>query len=150
VQTISYLRGFKLIFISSRSPKFLSLIIILVICVLRIIWFTVDPFIMKGLWNRSLERVLYECVFSFLYMLFSIILFVWFTFSNLVKNNVISLFRYIIFGELSYNIMHGFAKNKQANNSENYKYKKKWYCGIFQSVRLFLILKLLYPLISDA
>ena len=80
---MSYLKGFRLIWNCSKSPKFLSLIIIFIICVLRVIWLTVDPFIMLNRLHRSLERVLYEIVFSFLYTLFSIILFVWYIYINI-------------------------------------------------------------------
>ena len=82
------------------------------------------------------ESALWMCIFTALH-----------TFHNyfvcLVKNlikiwrRIKKYFRYIIFGELSYNIMHGFTKDKNVDHSEDSKYKKKWYCGIFQNVFYF-------------
>ena len=47
----------------------------------------------------------------------------------------IYIYRYIIFGELSYNISCGKGSNGNALN----KYKKNRYCSIFQYVIYFLI-----------
>lgn len=74
---MGYQRGIKLYINMIKSPKHLSLILISIISILRILWLLLDPFLMFYRINRAIERILFEIIYSLLYTLFSIILFVW-------------------------------------------------------------------------
>ena len=43
----------------------------------RVLWLIIDPFVMKEIFNRSIERLLYEATYSILYVLYSIVFWVW-------------------------------------------------------------------------
>ena len=75
-----------------RSPYNLCMMAISLICIrrlliyfkfqfyllVRILWINIDPFLFLGIWNRSIERLLYEIVYSLLFSIYSIILWVWY------------------------------------------------------------------------
>ena len=65
--TISFICLSKLLFIFNFN---FSLV--------RILWITIDPFIFKGVWPRLIERLLYETVYSLLFSIYAIILWVWY------------------------------------------------------------------------
>lgn len=75
-----------------RSPKNLMMIFMLLISIskphlflrmlistdkARVLWLIIDPFVMKEIFNRSIERLLYEATYSILYVLYSIVFWVW-------------------------------------------------------------------------
>jgi len=61
-------------------PSNIILMMIICICILKVVWISIDPFLVNGFFiHRSFERYLAELVYSFIYGIFAVILIVWYT-----------------------------------------------------------------------
>lgn len=60
-----------------RSPRNLCLVFLVCIGLLRILWLSIDPFTFKCTASRTVDRLLYESVYPFIYGLYSSVLLVW-------------------------------------------------------------------------
>jgi len=109
-----------------RSPYNLAMLSIFLICLLRILWLSIDPFGYHLVLHRSIERVLFETIFSVLFWIYAIILWVWYSiYEELSRKNKkrstlrhicfkikIKLFVVIVFGaQMVTSIFKGFYDN---------------------------------------
>ena len=60
-----------------KNPVNMSMLMVLLICITKLLWITIDPYIFYGILHRSVERVLAEIIYSLLYCLYSMVLMVW-------------------------------------------------------------------------
>lgn len=104
-----------------RRPTNFSMILITLISITKILWMSIDPFVLKSVLHRSVERLLSELIYSLLYALYGTVLLVWY--SSHKKPNKCQFFRYVIYDELSYNI------NRK---------RRKWVCRGYKLVKIFI------------